>query len=372
MAGINIAYIADVTSFLRGTKSAEDALDDVADALDDVAKDAQKQGKAAGASLERGVEAGADGAVDAVDGLEKSFRNMSKDASKYSKQAGDDLGDNVKKGAREGAQATAEFRDEARSNFSEVASSFTGDMDSAADLVQGTFGGLAGSLTGPLGLALGGVGAIAGVAYAKWKENSEKIEQRVSDMFDDMAQSGQDYVSEDFVNQELQKIFNSAEDAAISYQGLKKAVEDTGISQDLLARAFAGDADAIAAALDGIAAKQATWTDEQKAGNGELAFQDERLSRIASQLGGVATATDSATKRAQEYGDATKKAADDTEASVARAMATYDGLGRKIADLPSEKTVTLRFDATDLDKYLARQRTLLVGVVARPGQPQAV
>src|SRR6476469_2247071 len=47
------------------------------------------------------------------------------------------------------SERVGEFKDEARQNFGEITSSFSGSMDSITDLVQGTLGGLAGSMAGP-------------------------------------------------------------------------------------------------------------------------------------------------------------------------------------------------------------------------------
>jgi len=348
---IKIQIVDDVASFIRGAGKAEDALDDVADSLDDLARDAQRQARDAGDDLGRGIERGADKAGDEVEKLEKSFRDMARDAGRHSKDAGDDLAKNVDRGTARAGEATAEFKDEARSNFSEVVSSFDGSMDSVADLAQGTFGGLAGSLGGPLGL-IAGLGAAAfGAWYASAQENAEKIETRTQDMYADMLESGENFLSKQFIQQALADIYGKTEDAAIGWDQLQTVVEETGLTQETVARAFAGDTDAGILLTEAFAAAKERLKQRERE-YGEMGAQvnvgvHKDLRDSISLWEGQQGAIDDAAARATSYGDAARAAGVKAITSAEEARATYDGLGRKISELPATTTTTVRVEVDD-------------------------
>lgn len=154
MAAIKISLVADVRSFVssfkKGTESVEDLVEEVKDLAD----------------------AGDDTARSMVKDLDK-IGEAAEDAQRKTAKIGDGAGGSLKKAT----DATDEFKDEAKQNFGEVASSFSGDMASAADLVQGTLGGLAGSLGGPLGLALGAVSIALGSFIAMAQAEAERAKE---------------------------------------------------------------------------------------------------------------------------------------------------------------------------------------------------
>lgn len=348
---IKISIVDDVASFLRGAGKVEDALDDAADALDDFARDADRQGREAGDDLAKGVDRGTDKAADSVEKLERSFREMARDAGKHSKDAGDDIGRNVERGSSRAADTTAEFKDEARSNFSEVVSSFDGSMDSIADLAQGTFGGLAGSLAGPLGLVAGLGAAAFGAWYNAQREAAEKIETRTQDMYADLLASGEAFLSKQFVQQQLADIFGKTEDAVISWEQLKTVVEETGLSQETVARAFAGDTDAGILLTEAFADAKQRLKDRERE-YGEMGAQvnigvHEDLRKSIDLWEGQQDAIDDAAGRASSYGEAARAAGVLAVRSAEEARATYDGLGRKISELPATKTTTVRVEVDD-------------------------
>lgn len=255
---VNLGIAADTRPFSRAIDTGViDPLEDVSEALADTERYSQEAGDA----LERSMrEAG-----DATEQLGDEHKELARTIDRYSREAGRDLKRNLDDGVGpHGAGGTvAEFKDEARSNFSEVVSSFDGSMDSIADLAQGTFGGLAGSLMGPVGLAAGAIAALGGTWYASWKANAEKAEQRVQDMYEDMRESGDGFLSDQFISDELGKIFGKTEDAAIGWDRLQNIVEATGESEATVARAFAGDAEARIQLLEAIKGKTAELTEEQ-------------------------------------------------------------------------------------------------------------
>jgi hypothetical protein len=224
--GIRINFLSDVKDFLRGTKDVEKELDEVADSLDDVAKDGDK----------------------ATEKLEKSFKDMAKEASKAGKDAQDGLGKGFKGAAAHGGEAAQEIKDEFKSNLSEVTSSFDGSVESMGDLVQGTLGGLVGSL-GPLGIAVGAAGALGvGVLIAKITEAAEEAEsakQRMRDLGIAMIESGASTAQLEFVNEQLKLIVSNSDDAVKTFEEITKVSDETGLSAEQLALAYSGQEDAL-------------------------------------------------------------------------------------------------------------------------------
>lgn len=196
------------------------ALDTTADALDDVAREGDKAG----------------------DKLERSFRDMVQDAGKAEK-AIKDVGD---KGFAEMGDNVRGFKDEAVQNFSEVASSFSGDITQMADGVQGLAGGLASALTPGIGIPVAILGAAAGAFLQSWISASEDSKERVSAMYDDMIESGSRFLSEDFVNKALGEL---GQDAGKLADARERAARSGAEEADVL-RAMVGDQESIARVAD--------------------------------------------------------------------------------------------------------------------------
>ena len=368
---IKIKIVEDVKSFITGMGKAEQAVEQVGDSLDDMARDAQREGRAAGDDLAKGVDRGTDKATDAVEKLEKSFRDMARDASRYSKDAGDDVGRNVSRGTDKATDASAEFKDEARSNFSEVVSSFDGSMESVADLAQGTFGGLAGSLAGPMGLVAGLGAAAFGAWFTQAQENAEAIEERVATMFDDMLESGSTFLSKSYIQDELAKIYQGAEDASIAYEDLAGVAEETGLTQAEVAAAFAGDAAAGAALTDALAAAsdrlKARIEDRGTSGANLSVQESKALEDIRKRWDQQQDAIGTSRTKVREYGDAARVAQLDTASAMQTTQQAIDAMASKLSNLPASKRVTLTPDTSELDRELARPRRASVTIVPRGG-----
>lgn len=159
MAGLSIDILANTRQAQGEVKDLGKALDEVGDSLDDVARDSDLAGEK----------------------MERTFRDMVTDAKKAD-AALDKVGDSGKRGFGAAGQAAGEFKEEAVANLSEVTSSFNGSIESAGDLIQGTLGGLAGSIPG-LGLAAAGVAAGVGVITEAFTKAGEAAEEAKQDAF---------------------------------------------------------------------------------------------------------------------------------------------------------------------------------------------
>jgi len=184
--GVNLAFVADVTSFIAGTDDIGAALDDVVHALDDVTTEARTTATGTDAALE-GIETSA---KTAAEGMEADFKAAFDAVQADAKSSSVTIGTNVKHGTKEAGAATGEFRQEAKANLSEVASSFQGDFSSAADVVQGTLGGLVASFgaAGAIGLAAAGVGVgMARSLFQKSQDQADELKKRSREAIDAIA-----------------------------------------------------------------------------------------------------------------------------------------------------------------------------------------
>ncbi|WNM25244.1 hypothetical protein [Demequina capsici] len=374
--GIEIPVASDTRDFEKGIKSGViTPLEDAADSL----KDVERAGDRAGEQLEQSMRDAQRRTEDLADehkalqdviekGSRTSYRKMSDESEKATRSASDDVD---------------EFKDEARSNFSEVASSFSGDMDSAVDLVQGTLGGLAGSLSGPVGLALGGLGAAAGLFYTQWKDQTEKVQQRVSDMTDDMIQSGERYLSANYIQQGILDIIQGADDAVVSLDQVNKIVDATGAPKETVLRAAAGDAEALnelmpvlQGNLDDANGKLADYSNKV-GGDGarteELRTEVGYWQSMVDVLDGVQNGIDKANETAQTYNAtvASYEAAHSLQGQAEK----FDILNGKIGEvgagirnLPKVGIDTSQAER-DISRFVSKQRhlTIQADVVSRPG-----
>lgn len=327
------------------------ALDKTADALDDIARDGSKAG----------------------DKLEGSFRDM----VRASKRASDDVADGWKDAYRKAERASDDFqrdasgnvqnfKQEAVQNLSEVASSWKGDLEGMADGVQGLTGGLAASLTPGIGIPVAILGAAAAAFFASWQQAAEDSKQRVSDMYADMIESGNTFLSESFIQQAVKTL---GEDAG-KWADANKRVEETGIGIGDILRAMVGDQEALAAA-------QKVYVDERdrevaaieasnrpleekttliEAANTKYAEQTDWIRQVIADTG---TAVD----KAQGVADAIRKGNDE-----------MDKLAAKWAGIPKSQQLGITLNTSEFDRQfneLARKASSGIRVVLRPEQGRA-
>lgn len=381
MAGISISFAADVRGFLKGTGDASKALEDVSDSLDDLVSDADKAdevgdaladavregAKLAGNDLDRlatvmegvadgirqeadrageeigtEIKAGADKAETAGENLEKKFRDVFDTVEKKAKDAGDTVGRETKRGFDQADTAAGNLKDEAKENFAEMASSFDGSMTSIADAAQGTLGGLALS-GGPIGLAAAAIGAVAGGFYTQWKQSSEESAKRVSEMYDDMLESGNNFLSESYIQEQAWQVLKGESDL-INKQNLA-AVADWSMRKDAeVALAYAGNIDMMNLVTQSLIDKRGEFQKQlededfanDSAARSAIAYIDQMIGGLDRRREEIENTTSALTEQREviDYWGTT------AIESAEEARSRFDGVGRSIKDLPDRKTTT--------------------------------
>lgn len=334
--GISIPIASDTREFTSGIR------DGMIDPLKDVDDELKKLGRGSNIDeLERDMK-GAQKATSEFDRQIDKARDNLRQAQRQSRSFGDETKDSF----HEAGHYSGEFKEEALANFSEVTSSFDGSMTSVVDLAQGTFGGLA-SLGGPVGLALGGLAALVGGVFsgmsAAADENAQKAAQSIEDMYADMVESGQQFVSQDFVNQKIQEIIGSQEEL----NKVKQDAAQAAISQQTALRAEAGDQDALKVALDGAEAAyakvQARIDEVVRNGgqvSGELRDQSGAAADLVKHYQDLAANQDTAKAKADLYRSSTSE----TAAAMADASGKAKGFASALSGIPGEKRVTISVD----------------------------
>ncbi|TDW64756.1 hypothetical protein EDF51_11126 [Curtobacterium sp. PhB25] len=174
----------------RGLRDGGDQLDKLGKAGKDAGDDIEDGAKHGGRELDKLGRAGKEAGDDLEAGLRGAQKQTGKTADEYKAMTAKIEADMARikaegKGTfQEAGGATGEFKEEALANFSEVTSSFTGDMQSVTDLAQGTFGGLA-SLGGPASLVFGGIAVAVGLvgsALASSGEESDEFKEKIADL----------------------------------------------------------------------------------------------------------------------------------------------------------------------------------------------
>lgn len=185
--GISIGVASDTREFTQGVKKGViEPLEDASDVLDDLGRDGTK----AGEELERSLR----GARDETSDFKKEQAELGEAMQRASKQGGDAFKRNIHESTESASENLREVKSEALQNASETFSSFDGSVTSLIDGVQGTFGGLVSSLTGPAGM-LAAIAGAAGIglissAFQAAGEDEEAFKEKVSELAQEMFETG--------------------------------------------------------------------------------------------------------------------------------------------------------------------------------------
>lgn len=329
---IKIDFISNVTSFLRGTKDTEQALEDVADSLDDVVRDGDR----------------------ATEKLERGFRDLARQAEKTE----DSVKDVGEKGFKAAGENVSNFKDEAVQNFSEVASSFSGNVEDMASGVQGLTGGLASALTPGIGIPIAILGAAAAVFLENWRKSAEESEERISSMYDDMLESGEGFLSAQFLQQGIATIFGDPEKIKLAEERAKSL----GATTETVARAMAGDQNAINQLLGDRAQmheEEIGLLVKQSDGSRDAAAAIQKENReFETKYGWMVDINgeyQTAQGRARSAGKAQSDALKATINSAKTATREVDALGNELYTLPDGEQILIDAETgqatTDIKKF---------------------
>lgn len=305
----------------KGAKDAEKSLKDLEDAVTDTGKD---------------------GARD-LDKLEDEL----KDVQRQSDKTGRDIGRNMDDGFDKAKKGVNEFKDEANSTAREAAASFDGSAESIGDAFQEVAANALGGF-GPLGAAAGialaaGIGA-GTAALTGMQEASEETKAKIREMYQQAAEDGQAYLDETVIQQETTRLMF---EERTKLQGESKRL---GIDVVTLARAYAGDQEAINTAIDagnGLVAERKQKQDEATTGVETTArkvdLEAEAIRNVLAELEAVQTEHERNKETAQQVVDAQKQ-------QTTEAGRTRDAL-KAMADGTYRPTITPVIDWRSVQEF---------------------
>lgn len=352
---IEIALASETKAFRQGIETG------VIKPLEDAIKQLRELGDADGADkleaslkdAQRATEKLGDETKIAAANIEREYR----DAARKAKSTLDDVGDAGQRGFGKASTAAGEFKGEALQNFSEVASSFDGSMESIADLAQGTFGGIASALPGvgaAAGVAAIGIGAITNELQAA-ADRSAAIKEGIINDFLELG----DALDAEAVKSRVRDILGTDETR-------KQAVmlaDLLGVSVGQAALTMAGDFESA-----GVTAKQAIEGISDASGSVDYDTWVRLRDTLKSTEEGFALGK----QAVDDLSDAMRrKASADGEAAASAKNATDKA--REFFDLvrngtPIEQTVKFRVDDSEVRRWTPPEKTVTVGTRMTTGR----
>lgn len=309
---INIDFLANERDLVRGADNSADALAKVSDALDDVARDSQRSA----GKMESEYKDAARGVESSNDRLERSFKDLADAGREPARKIGDDLDAGTKQGTTAASHHVEEFSSEAKANISETFSSFRGDAEDFAQVIQDTLGGLAGGLEGIPAIAAvaagaAGIGLVLG-AIEQGQQQSEAWKQDVADLtaqFIDAGRRGPDAI--DAMVDKLKELAANTDDAGVNLSKLDDLTRRSKGSYEDVAQAYAGNTTALRALvrqgdehirqLTEQSARTNANDDAQRRAYGGLIDQIQAQSELNDYLEQAAEKADAAAKNQRLY-----------------------------------------------------------------------
>lgn len=374
--GIRLSIAADTKDFVKAVDNGIiEPLEDAAKVLETVGR----EGDQAGEKLERAME---DAQKETKD-LAKEHRQLADTIKRESRAAGRDLDRNLGDATHSAKGNVQEFKREALQNFSEVTSSFDGSMSSVTDLAQGTFGGLAAGIAGPIGLAAGGAAVAVGLigqAITEVGETSEENKAKAAEWASAYIEAGGKILSSAQIVAQAQDIITDSE----KFDEAKTAAKDWGVNTSLAVLALAGDSAALIEVQDSLAIRTADankklaeqelqvtsdagavydLADSVERGantlkdlTGNMALGAQQADVFSESLRLTAENTAGAKKTVDEFGDAVYSLPDGTaiyiDAQTGRASQNVDDIEKKIFGIPSSKKVTVEVDLSNAERQM--------------------
>lgn len=249
--GFNFSIDFDSSQFKRGSDDAAASLEKLSESLTDVERSDVSD-------VERGVKDlgdAADTSSRQADDLARQFSDTFQKARDDSRDAGEVMGENLEGPLTATQDMMNEVRASIGESMGELAGSFAENgfnMEDAIDGVVEVAAEAAQALPGPFGIAGSALVATAAGVYGEWKARLEAISERASEMYDDMIESGADFLSNEFFQGQLRELFNPMGESFESNMEKIDILGKLGIPTDEAARAMVGYGDESDAALEKV------------------------------------------------------------------------------------------------------------------------
>lgn len=354
-AGITIGVAADTREAAKGATDLAKGFDQVADTLDDVAKSSTKAGDKLEASMRDAQRETKDTAT--------AFKQLAREQRDAASAGGEDFSRVTKKSMKDSSEAVKEFSGEAKQNIGETFSSFRGDASDFAQVAQDTLGGLTSGLEGIPAVAAvaagaAGIGLILG-AMEDGQVKSEAWKQAVADLTQQFIEAGREGPEAlEAAIDKLKQLASSTDDAGLNLDKLNKLSSRSGDTFEDVARAYAGNTDALKEIVKAGDARIKQLTDEsnridtaddaQRKRYGTMIDEIQAQSELNNYLDDASKKAEEAAKNAELYA---KSGAAEMEAKaeqIRNVDQAYDDAAAAIDDYTNAETGVF-----DVDKYIA-------------------
>lgn len=310
---IKIDFTADVRKVIKGTDEIGTALDETKRTLDDVGEDGAR-------SLEKLTDAQAD--------TEAGAKNL---------------------GGTVAGELSDAFRD------------FDGTAEGAVEGAGAALSGLAALIPGIGGLIGAGLGAAATGMVDLWQTSSKKTEDRVRSMYEDMIESGNRFLSESAIQQQIKAIVDDAD----ALGQLAEYATTLGIGIDTLVAAEAGSTNARREVLAKVNEELETNVKLQEDGTFESQEQLTAVENYLTKLEIVKQHFDTITALQQEQIDKANvydQAVDAAKGGLELQNEELQKRNTLIALTPATVSTKLVVDDSDLKRKLAQSPTIRVNI----------
>jgi len=377
--GISVGITSETQGFEAGVKSGvikplEDAAEAAEDAgtagdkaSDKLADGFDKAGdKAAdlGRDAERSGEQIEDALRDAqreTGKAEREFKQLGETVVRESRDASRKMKESYKDATDSAGEGVTNFKDEAKSNASEVAASFDGSAASIADGFQG-LAAVAFAGFGPAGIAAG-IAAAAGIglistAFDNAGTKADELAEETNAAYDRMIEAGGRYLSTETENAAIQDVIKD------KWKDIKLISDLTGVSTGDVARGYALGGTELAKVKDRltevydanneIITSGEGFTDTLIDQNGKIADQVDKLNSVVgvqSQALEMAKTYDAAT------GSAVKNRSDERDRIQDR--------NRELQNTPATVDTKLKVDRSELDKVINSSINVTVNAISK-------
>lgn len=357
--GYNISIGADTTAAEKGIrKGVIEPLEDLNEVLEEVAKEANTSG---------------DKLEDAMRDAQRDTEELADETKKLSAaitdagRSGRGMGDDFKRGTDRAQEGLQEVQDESRSTAKEAAASFDGSAESIVGAFQevaaNAFAGF-----GAAGLVAGAAVAVGiGLATAEFQKSEEAAQaakERVRQLGLSIIESGAEIAGIEQFQDSLKLIITDADDAAAKLEDIDKFAskfEKYGLDADVMAMAYAGNADAIETMVKQLEDAADAESKVQYSNKESLDIQTRTVNELRSKADSLRDVQEE-TERAKEIEEAWLNAggaeAEAKAAAISSINSAYDDAAGSVQDYVNSETGVL-----DVDAYIAsmqaRQQSLL-------------
>lgn len=368
--GIEIPVVADVAGAIAGITDLADAVDQVAVVFDEAGDASARTGDQ--------IEGAGRQAEQAGERVERSWseamsevRQQARDAERAIKDvgdAGDRAGRQVSDGADRGSDGLRDMGDSARESGAEIATGIGGGIDSAIDGLA-EFASEAGEGFGAVGIA---AGLLAAGGIALIGAEMEKTKERVNTQLDAMLENLGAFTT---AAQRLAIIQQFVTDQTGEWTEAQKAQEQVGVRAGDWLAAITGDASALAAVQEQLAAHTAEAADKFAAGEitgKAYAGVIQNTDRWQGILNESIRSWNADGNTAASRFNAVAEAAEQLGVNADGTTGQLQSMKEILEDIPNEVPVSITFSQqqaqAQLDDVMSRLRRPTVAIEARFGK----